>query len=353
MDPGEFLNAASNMSNGSYSCFMYDAKQLKEITITSVSLSIVGFLLCLVTLIVIIVLKQYRSFVIRLIAYLSLAGIFEAAFTGTQLMPVYHEGNIVKVREGLSGLCGVFGFLNQVTLSQSFLLVVWIIVYLVLFTVFGYQADTWKHEVSGLVLTVGIPLIIDWLPFIHNMYGLAGPWCWIRSTNNNCNLDKYGVTYQFTLFYGPLIVLILFGSLSLLAIIVLCIRSWRHPQQTAYKQAFIVSLPFLVYSLLYIVLASVMATNRIYNVVTNGEKPFYPLWYAHTIAEPLRIVLVPVTFFLHMRTTQKIVSLRGQSNNGRREISSETRLLRESEVDSHLGSKAANKDYNTFITSIQ
>ena len=62
----------------------------------------VGLLLCVVALIVIVVLKQYWTFVIRLIAYLSLVCTFEAVVTIMQVIPVHHNGNTAKVKEGLS-----------------------------------------------------------------------------------------------------------------------------------------------------------------------------------------------------------------------------------------------------------
>ena len=312
MDPGEFPNEADNTSNGNHKCYMFNAKQLEEITIMTVSLAVVGFLMCLVALIVIMVLKQYRSFVHRLITYLLLVGIIQEAAIGMQVIPIDLSGNIVKIKEGLHDLCVAVGFFSQVVASIFYLLVAWVILYLALLTVFKYRANKRKHEITGLLITFGIPPTFSWLPFTHNAYGLAGPTCWIRSTDvDNCDLNTLGVIYQFSLFYGPLMVLILFGFLSFLAIVVtLCIRNWRHPQeegthqQQTYQQAIKESLLFLVYPVLYILIASVMLTNRIYYVVTtaNGEKPFYPLWYAHVTVDPLRVLFVPVAFLLHPGT---------------------------------------------------
>ena len=78
----------------------------------------------------------------------------------------------------------------------------WVIVYLTLMAVFKHQADKPKHEVSGLVVILLLPFIINWIPFVNDMYGLSGIWCWIKLTNGDCHGDyTLGLVYHFTLPY--------------------------------------------------------------------------------------------------------------------------------------------------------
>ena len=50
------------------------------------------------------------------------------------------------------------------------------------------------------------------------MYGISGLWCWIKESRGYCEDYELGLTLIFTLFYGPLIIIITFSFVSLMAI---------------------------------------------------------------------------------------------------------------------------------------
>ncbi len=315
-----------NPDNSSDSCYMFSATQIQEITTVTITMYSAGALTCFLGIVVIVALRQYRTFVHRLLVYLMVTAFVHGISAGLEVAPVHHNGRVVEDRHGLNGVCRAIGFVGQVTESQFLLVCTWILVYLVLLVVFQYRLNSKRHEIAGLVISLGLPLTLSWLPYIHNMYGLAGPWCWIRTTNKDCRDHiKVGVIYQFTLFYGPQALLIVFGFMSFLVIVTtIGKRSLDHSgyifrsQHSPYQQALKESLPLLVYPVIYNILAGVMVANRIYYAITtaHGKKPFYPLWLAHTIAEPLRILFIPLAYLLHPGTISILLARRRTNTGG-------------------------------------
>ena len=43
-----------------------------------------------------------------------------------------------------------------------------------------------------------LPLLVTWVPFVKNMYGLSEVMCWIKlSENSICDYDYNGLTFLF------------------------------------------------------------------------------------------------------------------------------------------------------------
>ncbi len=309
---------ATEDDNSSDSCYMFSATEIQDITTARIVVSSAAVAMCLVGIIVILALRQYRTFVHRLAIYLMVAALLQGTSTGLEVVPVHHNGTVVEVRHGFHDACVAIGFAGQVTEWQIVMVFSWIIVYLILLAIFKYRANSKRHEIAGLVVSLLVPLTINWLPFIHNMYGLAGPWCWIRTTNKDCRDHiKAGVIYQFTLLYGPQILLILVSFVSFLAIVITVCRQvvkqsrdGTYSQHSPYHQALKESLPLLVYAIIYYIITAVMVINRIYYAITtaHGKPPYYPLWFAHAIAQPLRILFIALAFLLHPGTIRKLLT---------------------------------------------
>ncbi len=227
--------ATENLHNSSHKCYMFSAAQLHHITTVTIMMYFSAVVMCTLCTAVIFALRRYRTFVHRLLVYLMIIAFFHGISAALEVVPVQHNGRAVEVRHGLNGVCSAIGFAVQVTDSQLLMLCTWIVVYLVLLVVFQYQANSKRHEIVGLMLSLGLPLTYNWLPFVQELYGLAGPWCWIRTTNNECSVHiKLGVIYQFTLFYGPQVVIILVSFISFLVIVTtIRKRSLDHSRETS------------------------------------------------------------------------------------------------------------------------
>ena len=305
------------MASVNNSCFHFSQEQLNQAIAAVVSVSALAIIACALAVILIIVLKLYRKFLNRLILYLMVAAVSYTVAFVLAITPVHHSNGEVQVREGLDGLCAAFGFFNQMTDWTFHGTIAWVIVYLTLMAVFKYQANKPKHEVSGLIIILLFPFIVNWIPFINDMYGLSGIWCWIKLTNGDCHSDyTLGVAYQFTLYYG-LFAMFVFGSYVAFTVIVitLCkerVASGRERAESfkkeTHRQALKEALPLLAYPLIYNIFFTIMLANRVYHAITTSknEDPNFPLFLAHAIAEPLRVLLAALAFLLHPNILKRV-----------------------------------------------
>ena len=305
------------MASVNNSCFEFSQEELNQITAAVVSVSALAVIACAIAVILIIVLKLYKNFLNRLVLYLMVAAGSNSMAFILAITPVHHSNGELQVREGLDGLCAAFGFLNHMTEWVFHGTMAWVIVYLTLMAVFKHQADKPKHEVSGLVIILLIPFIINWIPFVNDMYGLSGIWCWIKLTNGDCHNDHtLGMVYQFTLYYGPFSIFVFCSYVAFIAIVVVLCKERAASgkeraesfKREAHRQALKEALPLLAYPLIYNIFFTIMLANRVYHATATlrDERPIFPLFLAHAIAESLRVVLAALAFLLHPNILRKV-----------------------------------------------
>ena len=192
-----------------------------------------GILACLIVLALIILSKAYKRIVFRLVLYFIIADIFQAITHIIELTPLeYVNGNVV-VKEGAEGLCAFYGFLDQIALWMSNVAVIWIMLYLLWIAnklrKVHRDGNPYKNKISiktelvGLFFLIVFPFTFNWIPFIWNMYGISGLWCWIKESRDYCHDYNFGLTLIFSMFYSPLIIIVTFTFISLIAItVILC-----------------------------------------------------------------------------------------------------------------------------------
>ena len=98
--------------------------------------------------------------------------------------------------------------------------------------IFSCQKKYKVHEVLGVIFVLVCPFLFGWIPFVNNMYGASGPWCWIRTFDKNgCgdrSFQQLSLILMMAMFYGPLICILVFGLLSMFAVIFLLWRNSIH-----------------------------------------------------------------------------------------------------------------------------
>lgn len=163
---------------------------------------------------------------------------------------------------GLKGsLLYAVGFLFQVSMLLEKSVICWIVLYLVLVLVLKCNANaiTWKREVCGLIVVMTLPFSFNWIPFINNMYGLSGLFCWIKlSENSNHHYESVGLTLMSVLFYSPSFVVCLFTFISLVAIATaMCKRATQSENGLCQPSVHLLGLkevlPLLIYPIFYFV----------------------------------------------------------------------------------------------------
>jgi len=134
---------------------------------------------------------------------------------------------------------------------------------------------------------------------------------------------RLGITYQMTLFYGPKALLVLVSFVMFLVMAIILCKDNRNQseggQRNPYKEAIRLALPLLFYLVLYNIIVGVMIANRAdYAIaIAHDRKPYYPLFLAHAISDPMRILFIPVAFLLHPGTLRKLLRKDSQDQQSR------------------------------------
>ena len=295
----------STKTSGNF-CLEWSEDELEALEIVNISMSTAGVLASAVAIIFILVSKGYKKFVNRLTLYLIVAVQFFGVVSILQVVPVYHNGTVVATREGLEGLCAASGFLINVVDWMIMLIISWIVLYLVMVLVFKYSANAIrrKHEICGLVVVLILPFLINWIPFLKNMYSLSGGQCWMKpSVTSDCKYDNVGLAFIFLLVYGPEILVSIITFVSFVTIlIVMCRRALQQEQglrqPSVHQQGIKEVLPLLLYPLIYFLLWMGLVVTRIYDAA-QGRKFQYSLILIHYIISGVIILLLPTAVLLH------------------------------------------------------
>ena len=303
---------SNDMSNES--CYKFSNAQFDLVLHMKLSMDSLGILVCLIVLSLIVLSKAYKRLVFRLVLYFIVADIFQAITHIIELTPIEHMNGEVVVKEGAETLCAVYGFLDQIALWMGNVAIVWIMLYL-LWIVNQLRCVqkgahpnknkiSTKTELIGLFFLLVFPLTFNWIPFVWNMYGISGLWCWIKESRDYCHDYELGLTLIFSMYYGPLIIIITFTFVSLMAITAILCKGALNKSGVArktYTRGVKNTLLIAIYPLVYNVICLLAIANRIYSAIngSNGGEPYVPLWIAQTLAEPARVLIPPIAFLLH------------------------------------------------------
>lgn len=174
-----------------------------------------SFLVCSAALFLVYMMKLYRKLIYRLAAYQVVSALVYSVIEISQLAFLNYKGSSSKA-------CVAVAFLNQFVLSMKVVLTIWVTFHLFCFAVL--YKDMKKLEHFYVLTSFVVPLVVAVIPFTTQTYGLAGSWCWIRNSRDDCGSDIEGVVEQFVLFYGPAVVALVAESVAMVAIVVILIR---------------------------------------------------------------------------------------------------------------------------------
>ena len=316
---GSSVNARSS---NNLSCYNYSTVEFEAIFSVKVSVASLGVIASAVVILLILISKSYKLFVFRLVVYFMLADIFQAIAHILELIPVKwpRDGmngieDVVKVKNGSwEGACVAFGYLDQVTLWMGNVVILWIILYMLRLThqlkkiQDGVQDDIRQYwssfkELFGVFLVFIFPFTFNVVPFGLGMYGLSGPWCWIKlSKDGLCENFCLSLALMFIMFYVPLLIIILFSFAGFVAIATILCRGALGKKKVArkvYRRGVKEMMWMSIYPIIYTLLCLIIVINRIYSAVKKDlEKPLFELWLAHAIADPGRVLVPPIAFLL-------------------------------------------------------
>jgi hypothetical protein len=281
-------------------------------------------------LLMIVLFKKYRVFNQRLILYLAIASI---------LQPLTYFFDSYDLA-GDQGWCRFMGIMTQYI---DWVAVLWIscITFTVCIGAVLYKPtdklEMYIHiySISSIVqvrmlelffvclhspyhvICWGIPVILALIPLIELTYGLAGLWCWIRSSINDEPLPL-GIAFQFTLYYIPIaIIAILIVSMSMTVVIIIHRRAKKYQgnynpnklEEIKTLQKEMRSLYF--YPWAFALLYTIPFINR-FRIAVGGTHDVIPvglsfvLWLLHANTLPMLGTVYTVIFALDKETRSRL-----------------------------------------------
>ena len=198
-------------------------------------------------------------------------------------------------------LCQAITFLLQYSIWILLLLTTFIVFHLAALVFFFKTLN--KLEPFLVVFSLLFPLLFSWVPFLHDTYGLAGAWCWIRVYGYaDCQYYEEGLIEQYALWYGPFLLLLIFNAILTMAVlIILCRRAFckqsnhapkdeenrvvrfqgLNPEADKYKKALKDTLPLLAYPIIYNFFSWFTLANHTYL----QEVALWLGWYMHLLPQ--------------------------------------------------------------------
>ena len=203
-------------------CSQLTTGQYRTLAATKGTCSVVSILATLLVIFFIVLYKVYKKFVFRIVFYLALINLIRGVFFVMQVGAMrYYEGPVRGTHEKL---CIVVAFaLNYVSWINS-LMSFWVTFSCFLLAVFEILPKNREKWWLGAIVTT--PLLVVFLPFIGNRYGMAGAWCGIKSRDKDCRLHPWGVAAQFLLSYGPNLVAMIVNSLLIIITFIVVARNY-------------------------------------------------------------------------------------------------------------------------------
>ena len=294
-------------------------------TVFKVKLTLGAFTIVanLLAIILIIASRRFRDFLYRLVVYLLITDILQAIAICLALFPitVYDAAHPAQVRGNSSpfwlDFCAATGFILMTTMWMGNIVIIWIVGHLL---ILGWREQRshergrntaqivcnpcTKKEILGVLFLFFGPILIGWIPFVlrHEMYGISGLWCWIKEYQNKCgDLRKETLLVVFIFFYGPLVLIVLFSLICMiLTIILVCYGAVRRHFSVDHHQRRMKEIIIaLAYPMLYCTVCLILLANRVYSVSHPEKGPNLGLWFSHTVADPVRVMLPAVAFLLH------------------------------------------------------
>ena len=320
-------------------CVVFNQSQVAVIVLTRISVSGLAFLACLTTLLLISVLaclqKMLTTFVGRMKLYITTVALILSLMYLMQVLPVTTgevlrnntNGTIVErltriktKSEAWDTACDTVASFIMYVNWVMLLLIGWMVLVLLCYTrslgvipntpqSSGHTTTTtssghWKWEVVGVLFVLVFPLLVAWVPYVTDNYGLGSRWCGITlgsscSEIGNRRPPEVGLFYLLLLWYTPSLIIALMGTIGLAVIV--------HRFRTYYKNngfsghtcsAIVKGIPPITYLVVYNVINVFnMTETTIYSISTDPQLRF-SLTVAHAVSGPCKALAVPFAFVL-------------------------------------------------------
>ena len=275
--------------------------------------NITAFVCSMITLAILIFLirsKAFSSLFKRLYFYLIVGTFFAEVAIALNIEHEWHY-------RGQEDVCVWLGFFTQWSCVLVFIFSYEIVLHLLCLVVthirgsrqptqfqrscIGSRHCTVTVEIVYIILPLAISTALAVHPYITGSYGIAGPWCWVQSLNEDC--EPAGLVTQVTFFSMYMAVGVAGISASLVFVVMyykiaLSFQNARHLlKQTLY---------ILIFQIVHILIIMYNLSIRIYTLLTRRHQR-YGLWVADAITIPFGVLVFPFGYWLCLFSARSTV----------------------------------------------
>ena len=284
----------SSSSQFNLNCTHFTEEQLKSLNLTRGVTAVACAVLVLSISILLICHKSFSSTFQRLYFYLLIITVLIELFISLSIERQFQY-------KGQNDVCVFLGFTTQWLSVIQMLYTFEIIAYLFCLVIFSIKKN---HDCSNFqksklcrrllealltLLPILLAFIFSWEPYMGgNRYGLAGPFCWIRSMDENC--QDVGTRDQM-IYYGLYEILGVTGIIAhvIFAIVYCKLASSLKEARYLLRQTLIV----MVFQFAYTLTITFQLGVRLYTGLIKLQN-HYSLWMTFSIVSPFRQLLFPV-----------------------------------------------------------
>ena len=276
-------------------CTNFTEADWKSLNLVRSVAAVLGTLIIFAILSFLIYYKVYSSLYQRLYFYLIIATLLSEIVGVVSIEHVWYY-------KGQDSVCIGVGLALVWTYVLTFIFTYEIIahlLYLVVSKIGGTRLPQCRFKHCGVIceiVYIAIPIIIATVfalpPLIQQKYGIAGPWCFVRSLNDNC--EPTGLSMQMA-FYGLYMTLGVAGVVASLIFLVVYFKlaiSFKEVRRLLKRTLYVLGFKFV-----HILMIMCSVVCRVYTLRSRRQQQ-YGLWLAHALAFPIGVLIFPLGYFL-------------------------------------------------------
>ncbi len=298
------MSTDDSTNDSSLDCFMvYDNLQYNIVVGLRSAFSLLSCVFLVFMCIIIIIFQKYNFFTQRLILYLvivsfcySLSGVFNV--TGTI---AYKDTTALTY-------CKVIGFFEQITSWWEILATTCILISVFIQSVF--ERATNRLEVLYVILIFVTPLTFSWIPYLWNLYGPSGEYCWITPLSlNDCSRIVPGVITGYAIYAIPYFVVCVVLLFLLIIAFVFVRRKQKmwtgkyNPESAIIKKMMEKEIKSLIfYPVMFLMINVIPFIRRVYELYRDDDVTYYVLTIGSTVILSFQGIFIALVFIADPET---------------------------------------------------
>ena len=267
-------------------CYNFSKEESDLTNLISAASHSIAAIASLISIFLIAISRAYKEFLHRLFLYLSITvQVLTVCVTVTTLFELLHydAGKLSVMLAVVSVYC-----CNLYPLFLS-----WMGLYFFLLAALRVQLNKKKHEITGLVITLLLPMTVSWIVLSKGQY----------MRHFKCFNVKSQELLLYTI-YLPLFISILFTTVAIGGMLLVLCKNLQNNLQQQHMKVVKRTIPLLLFLASYQIVSSTEVSFALYQIIAGKSAPasFIELFYFH----PLVFMNLPLVLLCQPSVRQKL-----------------------------------------------